>query len=93
MHAGCASQLQRVDIRPDRAARSAVCLDEQTERTPARHGFQPERAGACEQVNHARTFERRGPVCMGKDVKHRLARAVSGWPCAAPFRSGNRAGL
>ena len=72
-----AAEAERLDIVAQQRAGLRAIVDEQRERSPARSGLDAERAGAGEQVEHARAFDR---IVIGVDenIEHRLAQAVRG---------------
>ena len=81
MDAGVSEEAQRFNVVTDRPARGGIGLDEKRKRRPARHGFQPERAGARKKVEHAPAAQSGAPRRMRQNVEHRLARAIARGPC------------
>ena len=78
---GDAGQPERLHIAADGGARGGIVLDEQAIARAARQRFEPERAGAGEQVEHARAFEVDGRRPVLQHVEQRLAHPVRGGPC------------
>src|SRR5947208_1360432 len=70
-----AAQAQRLDIVAQQRTGLGAIVDEQCECRPARYGFDAERAGTGEQVEHARAFDRI-VVGMDQDVEYGLAQTV-----------------
>ena len=85
-----AAEAQRRDVLAQQRARLGAVVDEQRKRRAARQRLDPERAGAGEQVEHARAGDR---IAIGvhEDVEQRLAQAVGGRTDRVRFRRGERA--
>ena len=88
--AGDAAEPERRDVLADERARLGAVVDEQREGGAARERLEPERAGAGEQVEHARAGDRIA-IGMDEDVEQRLAQPVGGRPDRLRFRRGERA--
>src|SRR6185312_5764413 len=72
--------------------RFRAIVDEQRECSPSRHRLDAERAGAGEEIEYARTFDRVG-IGVHKDVEHGLAEAIRGRADVARGRRGQIAAL
>ena len=88
--AGDAAEPERLDILAHQRARLGAVVDEQREGRAARERLEPERAGAGEQVEHARAGDRIA-IGVDQDVEQRLAQPVGGRPDGLRFRRGERA--
>ena len=80
-----AAEPQRLDIVAQQRAGLGAVVDEQRERRAARNRLDAERAGAGEQVEHARALDRI-VIGMDQDVEQRLAQPVRGRPDVARGR-------
>ena len=93
MNARVPVQAEVFDIVADCPARAMICFNEQAERGAPAHGFEAQRARACEQVDHASTFHIRCPVGMGQQIEDRLPGAVARRAGALAFGGLNGAAL
>ena len=80
--AGRADGAQRVGVGADEGAGLRTLVHKQHMRGTPAQCFKPQRAGACKQVKHARTFQRR-IIAMRQQVEQAFARAVR---CRAQMR-------
>src|SRR5262249_51189111 len=71
-------------------ARLGAVVDEQRKIGAARKRLEPERAGAGEEIEHARAAHRIA-IGMDEDIEQRLAQPVSGGPDRLRLRRGERA--
>jgi hypothetical protein len=78
------------DASPQQRARFRAVIDKQHERRAARDGFNAERAGAGEEVEHARALKA-ARIAVHQDIEQRFAQPVRRWPDSLRRRSGNRA--
>src|SRR5690606_14310602 len=78
-------QAERLDIVADQATALRGFLHEQAMHGTARDRLYAERAGAGEEVEHARAL-RQAVIGMGEHIEHRLAGAVRGRPDPAVAR-------
>src|SRR5258708_38787580 len=86
-----ATKAERLDIVAQQRSRLGAIVDEQREFGAARHRLDAERAGAGEQVEHARIFDR---IVIGvdEDIEDRLAQAIGGrGGLRPPWRPGSTA--
>ena len=74
---GHAAKAERLDIVAQQRARFGAVVDEQRELRAARDRLDAERAGAGEQIEHARIFDRI-VIGVNEDVEHRLAQPIRG---------------
>jgi hypothetical protein len=82
---GGACQPQRLDVPADGSTRFRAVLDEERETCTAGDRLEAERAGACEQIEHARTVEIDRSGAVFEDVEKRLSDAVGGGPRGEPL--------
>src|SRR5262249_5376241 len=78
------------DVLAQQCARLGAVVDEQRKGRAARERLEPERAGAGEEIEHARAGDR---IVIGvdEDVEQRLAQPVGGRPDGLRLRRGERA--
>src|SRR5947209_4709874 len=77
---------QRLDVRPDQRPRLGALLDEKRKTCAARERLEPERAGAREQVEHARVRHRIA-VTVEEHVEQAFAQPVGGRTDRSGFRA------
>ena len=77
--AGDAAEAERRDVLAQQRARLRAVVDEQREGRAARERLEPERAGAGEEIEHARAGDRIA-VGVDEDVEQGLAQPVGGRP-------------
>jgi hypothetical protein len=80
---GDACRMRCLDIAPDQSAALEMVINEHHEVRSARQRLEAHRAGATEDVEHARLVQRRGLAdaeAVLEDVEQRLARAVARRP-------------
>ena len=82
-----ALKAERLDIGAQKATPLDRCFHEQALRGAARQGFEPDRAGAREAIEHARAIER-FRIGMAQDVEQALARPVRGRADVLALRRG-----
>ena len=87
--AGDAVQAERLHVLADEAAALDACLDEHRRRRAARDRLDAERAGAGEEVEHARALARQ-VVAVDEDVEERLAQPVARRTDVVRARCGER---
>src|SRR6266568_1295814 len=83
---GHAAEAQRLDIAANERAGFRAIVDEQREACAARERLEPERAGAGEEVEHARV-RHRVAMSMDQDVEQALAQPVGGRADRGGFRA------
>src|SRR5262249_50657728 len=84
-----AAEPERLDVGAEKRARLRRVVDKQSETRAARDSLEPERAGAGEEIEHARARDRIA-IGMRQDVEQRLAQAVGGRPDRRRLRCGER---
>src|SRR5262245_29193047 len=89
-NAGDAAQAQRRHVLAQQGARLGAVVDEQRKGGAARERLEPERAGAGEEIEHARAGDRIA-VGVDEDVEQRLAQPVGGRPDRLRLRRRKRA--
>src|SRR5262245_12389512 len=89
-HAGDAGEPERGDVLAQQRARLRGVVDEQREGGTARERLEPERAGAGEEIEHARAGDGVA-ISVNEDIEQRLAQAVGGRPDRPRFRRDQRA--
>ena len=85
-----AAESERRDVLADERARLGAVVDEQRKGRAARQRLEPERAGAGEQVEHARAGDRIA-IGVGEDVEQALAQPVGRRADRLAARRGERA--
>ena len=93
MDARVSVKAKAFDIVADGPARAMICFNEQAERGAPAHGFEAQRARACEQVDHPGAFQIRCPVGMGQQIEDGLPGAVARRAGALAFGGLNGAAL